>query len=235
MPRDLDWNGCVNVRDLGGFATPTGDTAFEVFVRADNARKLTAAGWDAAREYGIRTVLDLRSEPECTADPPAHADFAHARLSLFEHFDGDESYRAELMERVANLDVAERHRVLYREALERDAVRFGEAVGVLADADGGVLFHCVGGKDRTGMLTALLLRLVGVPVEAVEADYVRSEIRLAAAPDREPGLNVTPRGVIDHVIGDTEARHGSVEAYLLHAGVHAEQLALLRARFAPGS
>jgi protein-tyrosine phosphatase len=235
VPRDLDWEGCVNVRDLGGFATPAGDTAFGVFVRADNARKLTAVGWDAAAEYGIRTVLDLRSEPECAADPPAHDDFTHTRLSLFDHFDGDESYRADLMERVANLDVAERHRVLYREALERDAVRFGQAVGVLADADGGVLFHCVGGKDRTGMLTALLLRLVGVPVDAVDADYVRSETRLARAPDREPGLNITPSGVIDHVVGDTEARHGSVEGYLLQAGVRAEQLDRIRARLAPGS
>jgi protein-tyrosine phosphatase len=234
VPRDLEWEGCVNVRDLGGFATPAGDTAFEVFVRADNARNLTAAGWDAARDYGIRTVLDLRSEPECTADPPAHRDFTHTRLSLFEHFDGDEAYRAELTERVANLDVAERHRVLYREALERDAVRFGQAVAVLADADGGVLFHCVGGKDRTGMLTALVLRLAGAPIEAVEADYVRSEARLAAAPERERGLNITPRGVIDHVMGDTEARHGSVDGYLLHAGVSAEQLDRIRAAFAPG-
>jgi protein-tyrosine phosphatase len=235
VPRDLDWAGCVNVRDLGGFATPTGNTTFGVFVRADNARKLTAAGWDAAREYGIRAVLDLRSEPECVADPPVHVDFAHTRLSLFDHFDGDDTYRAELLERVANLDVAERHRVLYREALERDAARFGRAIGVLAEADGGVLFHCVGGKDRTGLIAALLLRLVGVPVEAVEADYVRSETRLAEAPDREPGLNITPRGVIDHVIGETEARYGSVEAYLLQAGVHAEQLDRIRARFAPGS
>jgi protein-tyrosine phosphatase len=235
MPRDLDWEGCVNVRDLGGFPTPGGATAFGVFVRADNARKLTAAGWDAAAKYGIRTILDLRSEPECAADPPAHGDFTHTRLSLFDHFDGDEAYRADLMARVAHLDVAERHRVLYCEALERDAVRFGQAFGVLAEADGGVLFHCVGGKDRTGMLTALLLRLAGVDVEAVEADYVRSEERLASAPDREPGLNVTPRGVIDHAVAEIEARHGSTVEYLLRAGVTAEQLDRIRARLAPDS
>jgi protein-tyrosine phosphatase len=235
VPRDLDWEGCVNLRDLGGFATPTSVTAFGVFVRADNARKLTSAGWDAAAGYGIRTVLDLRSEPECTADPPARGDFTHIRLSLFEHFDGDEAYRADLMARVANVDVAERHRILYCEALERDAERFGRAVGVLADADGGVLFHCVGGKDRTGMLTALLLRLVGVAVGEVEADYVRSEMRLAHAPGRESGLNITPLRVIDHALADTESRHGSVEGYLLRAGVSAEQLDRIRARLAPGS
>jgi len=182
VPLDLDWDGCVNVRDLGGFATPTGDTAFGVFVRADNARKLTAAGWRSATEYGIRTVLDLRSEAECAADPPAHADFTHTRLSLFE-----------------------------------------------------VLFHCVGGKDRTGMLTVLLLRLVGVAAEEVDADYVRSETRLERALDRVPGLNITPRGVIDQVVGAIEMRYGGVAEYLLQAGVPPERLDRIRATFALGS
>jgi protein-tyrosine phosphatase len=235
VPLDLDWDGCVNVRDLGGFPTPTGDTAFGVFVRADNARKLTAAGWRAATEYGIRTVLDLRSEPECAADPPANVNFTHTRLSLFDHFDGDPSYRADLMARVANVDMAERHRILYREALERDASRFAQAVGVLSEADGGVLFHCVGGKDRTGMLTALLLRLVGVAIEEVDADYVHSETRLERAPDRAPGLNITPRGVIDQVVGAIEMRYGGVAEYLLQAGVPSERLDRIRANFAPGS
>jgi protein tyrosine/serine phosphatase len=231
----LDWDGCVNVRDLGGFATPAGETAFGVFVRADNARKLTAAGWRAATEHGIRTLLDLRSEPERVADPPEHAGFTHTRLSLFDHFDGDPSYRADLMARVANVDIAERHRILYREALELDASRFARAVGVLAEADGGVLFHCVGGKDRTGMLTALLLRLVGVAVEEVDADYVRSETRLERAPDRAPGLNITPRGVIDQVVGDVEMRYGGIAEYLLQAGVQPDLLDRIRANFAPGS
>jgi protein-tyrosine phosphatase len=235
VPRDLDWDGCVNVRDLGGFATPAGDTAFGIFVRADNARKLTAVGWAAAAEYGIRTVLDLRSEPECAADPPAHGDFAHVRLSLFDHFDGDESYRAELMSRVADVDIAERHRILYREALELDAARFAEAVGILADAESGALFHCVGGKDRTGVLTALLLTLVGVDVADVAADYVRSEVRLERAPDRAPGLNITPRAVMESVVGEIEARYGSVAEYLLQAGVSSAQLDRIRARFVPGS
>jgi hypothetical protein len=167
--------------------------------------------------------------------PPAHADFTHVRLSLFEHFDGDQTYRADLLARVANVDVAERHRILYREALERDASRFAGAVAVLADADRGVLFHCVGGKDRTGMLTALLLRLVGVAVEEVDADYVRSEARLERAPERTPDLNITPHGVIDQVVGALEVRYGGVAEYLLQAGVTPEQLDRIRAHYAPGS
>lgn len=233
MPRDLVWDGCVNVRDLGGFTTPTGTTAFGVFVRADNVRNLTPAGWRAASEYGIRTVLDLRSDPECATDPPAHPAFAHRRLSLFDHFDGDAAYRDDLFARVANLALAEKHRTLYREALDLDAARFGEAIGVLAEADGGVVFHCSGGKDRTGLLAALLLRLVGVPVEAVEADYVRSERRLRLA-DSTPRHDISaPREVINRVVDETEARHGTAAVYLLQAGGSAEHLERIRRRFAP--
>ncbi|MDX6426474.1 MAG: protein-tyrosine phosphatase [Gaiellaceae bacterium] len=230
MSRDLDWDGCVNVRDLGGFTTPSGTTAFGVLVRADNARKLTPAGWRAASEYGIRTVLDLRSDPECAADPPAHPGFAHRRISLFDHFDGDAAYRADLLARAASLDNAEKHRLLYREALELDTARFAEAVGVLADADGAVLFHCAGGKDRTGVLTALLLRLAGVPLEEVEADYVASQARLKQGPEAHLHDTSTPPDVINRVLGELEARYGTATSYLIEAGMPAERLDRLRSR-----
>ena len=233
MSRDLAWDGCVNVRDLGGFTTPAGTTALSVFVRADNARKLTPAGWRAASEYGIRTVLDLRSEAECAADPSAHPDFTHTRLSLFDHFDGDAGYRADLLARAVNLDNAEKHRLLYREALDLDAARFAEAVGVLAEADGRVLFHCAGGKDRTGVLAGLLLRLVGVAVEEVEADYVLSQTRLRQGPEAHLHDGSTPPQVINRVLADLEARHGTAAAYLLEAGASSEQLERIRRRFAP--
>jgi protein-tyrosine phosphatase len=235
VSRDLAWDGCVNVRDLGDFMTPAGTTALGVFVRADNARKLTPAGWRAASDYGIRTVLDLRSEPECAADPPAHPDFDHRRLSLFDHFDGDAAYRADVLARAVNLDNTEKHRLLYREALDLDAARFAEAVGVLAEADGGVLFHCAGGKDRTGVLTGLLLRLVGVAVEEVEADYVLSQARLKRGPDAHLHDGSTPPHVIDRVLAELEARHGTAAAYLLQAGASSEQLERIRRRFTPAA
>jgi protein-tyrosine phosphatase len=235
VSRDLAWDGCVNVRDLGGFTTPAGTTALGVFVRADNARKLTPAGWRAASEYGVRTVLDLRSEPECAADPPAHPDFDHRRLSLFDHFDGDAAYRSDVLARATNLDNTEKHRLLYREALDLDAARFAEAVGVLAEADGGVLFHCAGGKDRTGVLAGLLLRLVGVAVDDVEADYVASQARLKRGPDAHLHDGSTPPHVIDRVLAELEARHGTAATYLLQAGTSAEQLARIRVRFTPAA
>ena len=220
--RDLEWDGCVNARDLGGFPTPAGPTAYGVFVRSDNARKLTDAGWQAARDYGITTVLDLRSDPECTADPPDRDGFDHVRLSLMDHFDSDMDYRARILEQVADLDEAARHRVLYSQALDVDAPRFAEVVRVLADADGAVLIHCLGGKDRTGLITALLLRLVDVPVEEIDDDYVVSGTRL-------PPPAVTPRGVMDTVLAEL----GDVRAYLTAAGVEPDRLDRIVARLRP--
>lgn len=164
------------------------------------------------------------------ADQPANPDFTHLRLSLFKHFDGDEAYRGDLVARVASLGVAEKYRALYREALDLDALRFAEAIGILAEADVGVLFHCVGGKDRTGLLAALLLRLVGVPHEEVEADYVRSEAR--ARLERAPRADISaPSDVINQVVDEIEARHGTAAAYLLQAGLSVEQLERISGRF----
>ena len=69
--RDLAWEGCLNVRDLGGHATQDGgETAYGRVVRADSVRQLNDAGWRAAAEYGIRTVVDLRGDHELRDDAP---------------------------------------------------------------------------------------------------------------------------------------------------------------------
>src|SRR5207244_3563890 len=63
--RHLQWEGCFNVRDLGGFPTRSGGTtAWGAVVRSDSPAALTAAGWDALRAHGIRTVVDLRDQTE---------------------------------------------------------------------------------------------------------------------------------------------------------------------------
>jgi protein-tyrosine phosphatase len=213
--RDLDWPGCVNVRDLGGLTTTDGSaTAFGALVRADNVRRLTPDGWDAATSYGIQTILDLRSATECGRDPPVPADLNLdlARVSLFDDFDTDAAYRAQLERRLVGCDAREAYRVLYTEALDRNQAMFAAALHAIAAArQGGIVIHCAGGKDRTGVLAALVLRLVGVPMADVAHDYERSESRLGL-PDSAPA------GVIDKVIDALEAEHGNVEGFILAAG-----------------
>ncbi len=188
-------------------------------MRGDSSAKLTEAGWRAAREHGIRTVVDLRSEPELADDPPRRADVAYVRIPLSD-FDRPQRDDPE--------DKAEALRLWYAEHLEYNADGIAAVFRVLADAEGGVMIHCLGGKDRTGIVSALLLRLAGAPLEEIEADYVRSEPNLRQIFE----VIHAPAGVIGPVLETVEARHGSVAAYLLHAGLEPERLARLQAKLA---
>jgi protein-tyrosine phosphatase len=192
-----------------------GVTASGVYVRSDNARNLSSLGWKQAWEYGIRTVLDLRSEAERVGDPPAPSQFEHRRISLFAHFDDDPTYRADSLARLSECDTATKYRSLYSEALDLDCRRFAEALDVLATSPRGVLFHCVGGKDRTGVLAGLLLRLVGVSMDDVEADYIHTEARARGRAESPPIDQSAPAGVITQVIeelGSTARKHRRLPA-----------------------
>jgi hypothetical protein len=82
-------------------------------------------------------------------------------------------------------DAAGARRAVYLTLLELRAERFAEAVEAVAAAPpGDVVVHCAVGKDRTGLVAALLLRLAGVPAAAVAADYAESERHLARSPSR---------------------------------------------------
>jgi protein tyrosine/serine phosphatase len=128
--------------------------------------------------------------------------------------------------------------------LERFRSNVAAAVRAVADApEGGVVIHCVGGKDRTGLLSAFLLRLAGVDDEEIAADYALSEERLrprheawfeAAASEEELArlrrIAQTPAASMSGVFAELERRYGGVEPYLRGAGVTAEELELVRAR-----
>ena len=74
LRRSLAWDGCFNVRELGGLQTASGGrTRRGVVVRADNVRRLTGAGWQAALDHGVRRVVDLRFESEVPGEPDAPA------------------------------------------------------------------------------------------------------------------------------------------------------------------
>lgn len=242
--RDLVWEGCLNVRDLGGHSTEDGgETRFGAYVRADNLERLTDAGWQALVEYGVRTVVDLRLEEERELEPPAGLPIVALHCPLlpdFGHPDWDEINSVSL-----GAVPDESTRLVYLEFLERYRERFGEALSTIAAADdgGAVIFHCMGGKDRTGLVTALLLRIAGVERESIAADYALSgrnlksmlEEWIADASDDEERelrtrISATPAEAMLGVLETLEARYGSVEGYLRAAGVTEDALATLRSR-----
>jgi protein-tyrosine phosphatase len=201
------------VRDLGGLPTTDGGRIrHRALIRADDLCQLTPASVAVLREYGIRRIIDLRGSLEAERDPGPFA--------------GDPMYR-----RVPFIDEeADRHRdpveeatllATYRASVARNAGHIAAGITALASAPpGGVLVHCAAGKDRTGVHVALALRVAGVSVDDIAADY-------ALSPDCTAELIVSTLDVI-------EKRHGTVPEYLRHAGVTREDLTELRKRLREG-
>lgn len=241
--RELAWEGCLNVRDLGGHSTEDGnETQYGAVVRADSVRQLTNAGWEAAVDYGIRTVVDLRTDKELEADPPAELPVDVVHVQTLEER-GDVPAEVEAAAAEAPTD-AIATRDVYLIFLERFRRNFARAVVEVARAaDGAVLVHCAGGKDRTGLVAAMLLRLAGVSLEDIGADYALSEERLRPRNDvwlAEAGTDAererlrrmfaTPAAAMVGVLEELERRHGSVEEYLRAGGAGHEDLARARER-----
>jgi protein-tyrosine phosphatase len=240
----LHWEGCLNVRDLGGLPTEDGRrTRASTVVRSDNVRTLTDAGWRALADHGVTRIVDLRWPEELAEDQPRDVDIEVMHVSVLgETYDAE--YVAELDAHLDSVDdVADHYAWSYVDFLERYRDRFGLAIAAIADAKGGVVVHCMGGKDRTGLVSALLLRLVGVDRETIGADYALSAANLApatadlieaAADDAErrkrQKLAGTPAAGMIRVLAEIEARYGDVASYLLAAGLSEAQVARLRER-----
>ena len=245
--RDLVWDGCLNVRDLGGHATVDGgETKFGAIVRSDSVSQLTDAGWKALVAHGVRTVVDLRGDHEREEDPPRELAVDVVHVPFMEANEEEWNEIAPKIEAAsaAAPDVATSTRDVYIIFLERFKANVAAGVRAVARApEGGVVVHCVGGKDRTGLLTALLLHVVGVPEEEIAADYSLSEERLrsrheawfeAAESEEELArlqrISQTPPGSMLGVFRELERLYGSVEGYLTSAGVDQEDLDRVRAR-----
>jgi protein tyrosine/serine phosphatase len=237
--RHLAWEGCVNVRDLGGHSTADGGTTrFGAIVRADTVHRLTDAGWRDLIGHGVTRIVDLRFNEEREADPPAELPVEVTHVSLFG--DGlDEHYAAQLDALAAAAPTpADATKVVYLDFVERYASRFPAVFSAIAHApEGAVLVHCHGGKDRTGLVVAMLLTLAGVPRDEVVADYAISEQNLAeiharwqdeAESEEERArrarISGCPPEAMRGVLDEIERRYGGVREYLLAAGAADDEL-----------
>jgi protein-tyrosine phosphatase len=216
--RRLQWDGCINVRDLGGLRGADGRTTrWGAAVRADALDRLTADGWAALEAHGVRTVIDLRNDDELGADAalrPASVDTVHLALDGIEDTEFWDEWSSG-----AQFGTP----LYYAPFLERFPTRIAEVFAAMARAQpGGVVYHCMGGRDRTGLVTMLLLALVGVDPEDIAADY-----RLTAElfDDFMATQGTSAREVIV-----TTLHSFDVEGYLRAAGLTDDEVAALRRR-----
>lgn len=178
--RTLTWDGYRNVRDLGGLPTalsPTGRTLPGRAARGPRRELLTARGREEAVRWGVRTVVDLRNADEHGRRPgdPDVAGTAWAGVTVV-HAPTEDPAHPEFIETcgpILDSPAYWRHNVRLLPDLLRATLL------AVAAAEPGVLVHCSAGRDRTGMVVALLLAHAGVPPEDVAADWAESVRALA--------------------------------------------------------
>ena len=237
--RRIQIEGAYNVRDLGGYETTDGRyTKWKMFLRGDDVSTLPRSSQDALTDFGVRTVIDLRRVREI--DAQADNAFSKSPHVRYRNVDivGDVAIDTSDSD-ITRLKV----HTAYRNMLDLRGEKFRDTLATMAEPDAlPVLFHCVGGQDRTGLVSAILLGLAGVPNETIAEDYtLTAEYRIDAylGPNLQPGTDPAqytseayrarncPPDVMLDTLDYLDDRYGGVEGYVRSVGVMDEQIATL--------
>lgn len=237
--RTLNWDGCYNIRDLGGLPLIGGGHIRRgALIRADQLGHLTALGKDQMLAYGVRTIVDLRTRQEAAREPSADFDGQFGAPLYLSTPTVDDF--AQIGEQTARVRSWAEMYVLFLDTFPANHARIIEAI--TAAPDGPVAFHCHSGKDRTGIVAALLLELAGVPRAAIAADYALSQRQLwpryeqlVAEAGGEENVNpfykpvTEPQSILD-TLAHLDSTYGGVADYLRGGGLPATAIDRLRRR-----
>jgi protein-tyrosine phosphatase len=187
--RHLALAGAYNFRDLGGISTADGKTVRwgKVF-RSDTLTRLTPADYDRLNAMGIKVVCDLRTRDERRKDPTEWQKgsplFVLAPVS--EDTNGnavDGATMAKMLSGGMTLEEGmSTFEAFYVGMIFDSAAKFGSVLRAIEYSDGAAIFHCTGGRDRTGITAALLLHILGVPQETITQDFLLSTRYLSEQP-----------------------------------------------------
>ena len=259
--RWLALDGPVNFRDLGGYPTDAGGSVRTGLVyRADSLHTMSDRDVDlVVRAVGIETVIDLRTAGEVEligVGPIRDAGIRWHNISIFDETQRTEPRLPGAETPVDSQDIVERSMAQeYLDMLERTGPQFATVLELLAATARPVVFHCAAGKDRTGLVAALLLDLLGVGDHNIAADYALTERVMPTLRERflervrnprlevlygppsqwEPRMNramASDPATIRHVLDDLRARHGSVAGWLTGCGLPTSAIDSLRTRLA---
>jgi protein-tyrosine phosphatase len=237
LERHIALERALNFRDVGGYRTADGGRVrWRRLFRAGGLSELSETDLAILRELGIVTVVDLRSTAEWESGrfPVDQIPVAIHHVPIVEQILDPTRYA--LPEGM----LAAR----YQDYARIGAAPIAKALSVIADPAGHpIVVHCLAGKDRTGVVVALTLALVGVDDETIAQDYALSNLAMAdlralaeANPDRPPRPTALSDEVfsakptnITSLLAALRDAHGSIEDYVVGAGVKPESIDALRA------
>jgi protein-tyrosine phosphatase len=235
-PRNLAFSSTYNFRDVGGYPGLDGRTVrWRRLFRADSLHRLEGDDWAAFGALGVRTVVDLRRGFEVAEHGRVpEADGLTYHNPVLEHVDWkDVPYPGGV---VHERWLADR----YLDFTEAGRAGLAAALSVIADpAAAPVVVHCMAGKDRTGVVCALALSLLGVSDDDIATDYALTEAAMArltaylrehdpAAIEGQDHMFDSPREAMLLFLEDMGRMYGSVEKYVRTIGVTADQIAAIR-------
>ena len=238
--RDLDLEIAFNVRHIGGYASSYGGRTADGILRSATLHRLTRDAIGMLADRGLEVVIDLRSSVERGRDLTPDLSWAGIR-----------SVHAPVFEQDASPPAFDEdfpgYAPIYQQFLESGRAAYRTLFETVARSDGGVLFHCAAGKDRTGVGAALLLELAGVAADDIVLDYSRSakllepmQVLMRERMEAE-GLPPLAHARIQELmashpadmwatLGHLAGRWGGAESYLREIGLSSEDLSAARAR-----
>ncbi|NLM53156.1 MAG: tyrosine-protein phosphatase [Firmicutes bacterium] len=235
----------VNVRDLGGFAAMEGKiTKYGVFLRSDCPTNITPYDLQFLLDYGITLTIDLRGNDEVQKTPSALSQVAgltyiHCPISADHSVLQSGNKELPLSPQDGNFDLGD----TYIEIAETAKAWVKRVFTICAQWQGGVMYHCFLGKDRTGIITALLLGACGVSDTDILMDYSASMSCLRPRySNMHPEMLPQKRGRPDYCWGffgsvpesmeallcHLQAKYGGVTAYLQSCGVSTQSIRKLQ-------
>ena len=233
--RNLNLDSVQNLRDLGGYSTKEGrKTKWGIFLRSGDMSAMTKDDQAALLRQGIRCVIDLRMAKEIAIAPNVFSD--SKKVAFFNHdFWGTrfDDYRSKRKSATPEEKLSD----LYCAGLEINGFVMAAVMKTLASGEGGFVFHCRSGKDRTGLVAAILLVIAGVPDEVVAKDFGLSatylnEPELTEEDSKKPGAY--QKGSAPETMMLTleflRDRYGGVEGYLRDQGVSVSEIDSVRGK-----
>lgn len=228
----LPLEGVPNARELGGYPTQDNKiTKRKVFIRSSRLTDLTAKDNDFLKEYGVTDIIDLRGKPEIqdtfVSDDNLTEGYFNFHYIPLSNVQGDEYI-------IANSENPNFDFGYCYSLMAQNKTRVKQIFETLETAKGAVLFHCTAGKDRTGIISALLLGLCNVANMDIIANYEVTYTYIKNEPFMGKYFSLLEESrasYMENFLKIIQEEYGSIENYLLSCDISRSTLENIKAKF----